>query len=109
MYWLHLKLKKVACLIQDVVSPHCGDKRMVRLCMRSSLPNYFVMMSYHWNVGKTHQCKQRKQSYCLMVIHLFDVWRIHGHILISKDIVSIFSAFLRSTFLLKKHCRTIVQ
>jgi len=40
---LPLKLKKVACLIQDVVSPHCGDKRMVRGCMRSSLPNYFAM------------------------------------------------------------------
>ena len=25
-----LKLKKVACLVQDVVSPYCGDKRMVR-------------------------------------------------------------------------------
>jgi hypothetical protein len=44
---LPLKLKKVACLIQDVVSPHCGDKRMVRGCTRSSLPNYFAMMLYH--------------------------------------------------------------
>jgi hypothetical protein len=44
-----LKLKKVACLIQDV-SPHCGDKRMVRRCTRRSLPNYFDMTSYHWNV-----------------------------------------------------------
>jgi len=45
-----LKLTKVACLIQDVVSPHCGDKRMARRCMRRSLPNYLVMTSYHWNV-----------------------------------------------------------
>jgi hypothetical protein len=37
------------CLIQDVVSPHCGDKRMVRRCMRRSLPNYFDMTSYQWN------------------------------------------------------------
>ena len=36
-------------LIQDV-SPHCGDKRMARRCMRRSLLNYFVMTSYHWNV-----------------------------------------------------------
>ena len=27
MYVLPLKLKKVVCLIQDVVSPHCGNKR----------------------------------------------------------------------------------
>ena len=38
-----LKLAKVTCLIQDVVSPHCGDKRMARCCMWFSLPNYFVM------------------------------------------------------------------
>ena len=44
------KLKTVACLIQDVVSPHCGDKRMVVRCTRHSLPNYFDMTSYHWNV-----------------------------------------------------------
>ena len=37
------------CLIQDVVSPHCGDKRMTWCCTRSSLPNYFVMTSYHLN------------------------------------------------------------
>jgi hypothetical protein len=40
---------KVACLIQDV-SPHCGDKRMAQFCTRRSLPNYFDMTSYHWNV-----------------------------------------------------------
>jgi len=56
-----LNLKKVACLIQDVVSPHCGDKRMARRCMRSFVPNYFVMTSYHWNAGKTHQCEQREK------------------------------------------------
>jgi hypothetical protein len=38
------------CLIQDVVSPHCGDKRMAQHCTRRSLPNYFDMTSYHWNV-----------------------------------------------------------
>jgi hypothetical protein len=37
------------CLIQDDVSPHCGDKRMARRCTRRSLPNYFDMTSYHWN------------------------------------------------------------
>jgi len=47
-----LNLKKVACLIQDVVSPHCGDKRMTRRCTWSSLPNYIFIRSYHWNAGK---------------------------------------------------------
>ena len=41
---------EICCLIQDVVSPHCGDKRMAWRCSRRSLPNYFDMMSYHWNV-----------------------------------------------------------
>ena len=40
------------CLIQDVVSPHCGDKRMARRCTRRSLPHSFVMTSYHWNPTK---------------------------------------------------------
>ena len=43
-------LSDTRCLIQDIVSPHCGDKRMARRCTRRSLPNYFDMMSYHWNV-----------------------------------------------------------
>ena len=38
------------CIIQDVVSPHCGDKRMARRCTRRSLPKYFEITSYHWNV-----------------------------------------------------------
>ena len=38
------------CLIQDAVSPHCGDKRMAQRCTRRSLPNYFDVTSYHWNV-----------------------------------------------------------
>jgi hypothetical protein len=29
------------CLIQNVVSPHCSDKRMSQRCTRRSLPNYF--------------------------------------------------------------------
>ena len=55
--------------------------------LRYSLPNYFVMMSYHWNSRKTHQPKQRG---CLMFIHSYIVSRIHVHILISNDIVWIF-------------------
>ena len=55
-------LSDTRCLIQDAVSPYCGDKKMAQCCTRSSLPNYFVMASYHWNAGKTRQCKQRKQS-----------------------------------------------
>jgi hypothetical protein len=33
------RLSDTRCLIQDVVSPHCGDKRMARRCTRRSLPN----------------------------------------------------------------------
>ena len=44
------RLSDTKCLIQDVASPHCGDKRMARRCTRRSLPNYLVMTSYHWNV-----------------------------------------------------------
>jgi hypothetical protein len=46
------RLSDTRCMIQDVVSPHCGDKRMARRCTRRSLPNYFDMTSYHWNVRK---------------------------------------------------------
>ena len=41
--------------------------------------HYFVMTSYHWNAGKTCQCKQRKQSNCLMFIHSYYESRIHGN------------------------------
>ena len=44
------RLSDTRCLIQNAVSPHCGDKRMARRCTRRSLPNYFDMTSYHWNV-----------------------------------------------------------
>jgi len=40
---------KVVCLIQDVVSPHYGGKRMARRCTRSY-------------PGKIHLRMQRKQS-----------------------------------------------
>ena len=51
---------------------------------------------------KTHQCKQRKQSGCLRFIHSYYVSRIPSHILIiSKDIVQIFTATVLSTFLKK--------
>ena len=43
-------LSDARCLIQDVVSPHCDDKRMARRYTRRSLSNYFDMTSYHWNV-----------------------------------------------------------
>ena len=33
-------LSDTRCLIQDVVSPHFGDKRMARHSTRRSLPNY---------------------------------------------------------------------
>ena len=37
--------------MQDVVSPHCGDRRMARRWIILSLRNYFVMMLHHWNAG----------------------------------------------------------
>jgi len=39
---------------------------------------------------KTHLCKQRKHSDGLIFIHSYYVSRIHGHIIISKEIVSVF-------------------
>ena len=47
------RLSDTRCLIQDVVSPHYGDKR-------KTLPNYFVMTSYHWNVR--HKKTQYKRD-----------------------------------------------
>jgi hypothetical protein len=72
-------------------------------CTRRSPPNYFVMTSYHWNAGKTNLCKQCKYSVCLTLIHLYYVSRIHGHIMISKEIVSIFLVQV------KKRCCMIVH
>ena len=53
------RLSDTKCLIQYVGSPHCGDKRMVRRCTRRSLPNYFVMTSYHWNVRENKVTRHR--------------------------------------------------
>ena len=51
---------------------------------------------------KTHQCKLCKQSDCLRFIHSYYVSQIRSHILIiSKDIVQIFTATVLSTFLKK--------
>jgi hypothetical protein len=44
------RLSDIRCLIPDVVSPDCGDKRMARRCTRRYMPNYFDITSYHWNV-----------------------------------------------------------
>ena len=76
---------------------------MARRCTRRSSPNYFLMTSYHWNAGKTHLSKQCKYSICLTLIHLYYVSRIHCHIIISKEIVSIFLVQV------KKRCCTIVH
>jgi hypothetical protein len=70
------------------LKPFCLQHRMAWRCTRRSPPNYFVMTSYHWNAGKTNLCKQCKYSVCLTLIHLYYVSRIHGHIMISKEIVS---------------------
>ena len=58
---------------------------MARSCRRFSVPNYFGMMSYHWNAGKTHQCKHSNYlKFTHSYQHEFMV------IIISKDIFSIF-------------------
>jgi hypothetical protein len=63
---ISIKTNFTRCLIQDVVSPHCGDKRMVRRCMRRSLPNYFDMTSYQWNARQNtvawHWWKKEKNN-----------------------------------------------
>jgi hypothetical protein len=43
-------LKTLRTSTPMISSSHCGDKRMARRCTRRSLPNYFDMTSYHWNV-----------------------------------------------------------
>ena len=47
------RLSDTRCMMQDVVSPHCGDKRMAPRCTKRSLPNYFDMTSYRWNVRQS--------------------------------------------------------
>jgi hypothetical protein len=50
-------------------------------------------LSWHHIIGmggKTHLCKQRKHSDCLMFIHSYYVSQIHCHVIFSKDMVSIF-------------------
>ena len=70
-----------------------------------------ITLSWRHMIGmpwKTRQCKQRKQSDHLMVIHSYYVSG-HGYILISNEIVSIFPVTIRSTFLKIKRCRMIVE
>ena len=92
-----MKLKKVVCLIQDVVSVIQEWRDVARgLLCRTTL-------SYRHIIGMRgkHICKQRKQSSCLIFIHSYCVSRIHRHIFIFKDIDSIFQATLWSTFFRK--------
>jgi hypothetical protein len=75
-------LSGIMCLIQDVVSPHCGDQRMARRCTRRSLSNYFDMTSYHWNVrqntvtwrwwmnGKNNVTSYTKCSLSQSIVHI---------------------------------------
>ena len=51
------EINEIRCLIQDVISPHCGDNRMVRRCMRRSLPNYF---------DKSLECETRHSNLTLV-------------------------------------------
>jgi len=84
------------CLIQD------------RRWSKYFQPNDFVMTLY-WNACKNTSSMQRKQSDCLMFIHSYYESQIYGHIHISKDIVSIFQATVRSAFLKKKRCQMIAR
>ena len=95
------------CLIQDVLSVIKGWRDVARdlLCRTTLSWRNITGMQ-----GTTHQCKQRKQNDCLKFINSYCISRIHGHILISKDIVSIFPLTVRSTFPKKKmRCRKAVK
>jgi hypothetical protein len=78
-------LSDTRCLIQDVVSPHCGDKRMAQCCPRRTTLSWRHIIGM-WD--KTDLCNQCKHSDSF--IHSYYVSQISGHIIISKDIVSIF-------------------
>ena len=85
-------------MIQDVVSPHCGDKRIVRHCTRFSVPNYFVMIVIALKyVGKTHQCKQCEHLFNVYSLILFitNSWSYYHF----QGLITIFPANVRSTFL----------
>ena len=66
-------LSDTRCLIQYVVSPHCGDKRMARSCTRSSLPNYFVIsLKYgvqHVNVSNVNKAIEWRATNKRDVMH----------------------------------------
>ena len=62
--------KKVACLIQDVVSPHCCDKRIAWRCTRSSLPKIL------FPDGISLKCVQKKSPMSAM-----SLFNVHSFIL----------------------------
>jgi hypothetical protein len=66
-------------------------------------------LSWHHIIGmrgKTHLCKQRKHSDCLMFIHSYYV----SQITVMLSFPRTWFQYFRSTFLqIKKHCWTIVQ
>ena len=80
-----------------VVIKEWGNITRDLLCRTTLSWRHIIRMRW-----KTHQCKQRKQSDCLMFTRMYCVVsQIHGRILISKHIVPIFPATVWSTFLHK--------
>ena len=81
-------LSDITCLIQDVVSPHRGEKRMSRCCMRCPLSDFFFMTSWYWNAGNDVQRKQKKvqctfiQTKRLFNVHLFDRLMYHESVIL---------------------------
>jgi hypothetical protein len=81
-------LSDITCLIQYVVSPHRGEKRMSRCCMRCPLSDFFFRTSWYWNAGNDVQRKQKKvqctfiQTKKLFNVHLFDRLMYHESVIL---------------------------
>jgi hypothetical protein len=70
-----------------VVIKEWRDAVQYFLCRTTLSRRHSIVMQ-----GGTNQGKQRKQSDCLIFIHSYYVSRIHGHIIISNGIFSMFPA-----------------
>jgi hypothetical protein len=97
-------LSDTRCLIQDVVSPHCGDKRMARCCTRRSLPNYFDMTSYHWNVRHkgSSSCMHQIMRYTSKTHTLTQIMYTTDYFQGEITLNSMFVSFSITT---REHCR----
>jgi hypothetical protein len=82
-------LPDTRCRIQDVVLPHCVDKRMARRCRRFSIPNYLETVSlemriWPWIRDTQYEWMNTKQSVCLHSLH----WCISPRIPMRYDVMT---------------------